>query len=619
MKETIIIVEPGFQSSKAYLVEQLKQNTDYHFIYAQGLAFMDYSWLEEKYSIKGFVFDYQSHHDLTQQTKQYASKYQLKICGALCWVETSVGFCNQLQMDLQLPSISQDPQASYRHKGLVREKIQSSFSHYNPNFYYFSDASPTYDELKEKNLAFPFIIKPAQMMASLGVQIINNEKELFGAIQELRTIDFHEENLRKIYGNITQDIVVEEIIYGNEYSVESMVLNGKTHVIGITDKKTHCTNELSDTFPTNIQNEKILEAIQNFAQACHTTLKIQNSWTHIEFKLVNEMPVLIEVNARIAGDYMPELINRTLINENIGELLIHTALGKPLKDGDIELNGRWTGEFLTNPYEGRVFDLDLEKAQQNQLTLLVGNKEVLWTNESNEQPRIAQRISSFNQKLDDFSFSVQKYISKTTTRTKDQIAVFQALESDVDILSNIEDGSWLKKQAASKETIRERLKIKPDNFLIAYSRNKGKPVGFIYSVPCNQSQAMKKHKWHHYACIDYAKKTLSNFDSRYIVSISVLPDAPIGTAVEIIRAAKIFYKEEAIKSIFYGIRIPNFAYWHELGISIDQYHSGLKISKYNEYGYRAATSSGATDLGLLKDYYDDPESMNFGIMFENKL
>src|SRR5574344_897577 len=108
---------------------------------------------------------------------------------------------------------------------------------------------------------YPVIVKPRDNSGSRGVKICNNKEELKEAISEA------------IQYSHKDSVLVEEVIEGPEYSIESLHYDGKSEVIQFTEKKTTpypYNVELGHKQPanlTNVQRNQICEIISKIGKA----------------------------------------------------------------------------------------------------------------------------------------------------------------------------------------------------------------------------------------------------------------------------------------------------------------------------------------------------------------
>ena len=156
----------------------------------------------------------------------------------------------------------------------------------------------TYQELLEviDKVGEKFVLKPTDNAASRGVICVdkNNEpdyKSLF---------DYCIKNSRAGFA------LVEEYMDGPEVSVEAFSIGGQPHVITITDKlvtELPFFVELGHTEPSRLPNE-VQKEIRRVA--CHAirAIGVINGPTHTELKVTSSGVKVVEIAARLGGDFI---------------------------------------------------------------------------------------------------------------------------------------------------------------------------------------------------------------------------------------------------------------------------------------------------------------------------
>ncbi len=142
------------------------------------------------------------------------------------------------------------------------------------------------------------IVKPSDNAGSRGVTLLEGGEKT-------------EEELRRAYdyskGNSRNGIVMgEEFMSGAEVSVQAMTVNGKTEIISITDK--YITQppyfvEIAHSEPSRLGGE-IQERIREVALQAIRAIRLQNGPSHTEIKVTEEGPKVVEIAARLGGDFI---------------------------------------------------------------------------------------------------------------------------------------------------------------------------------------------------------------------------------------------------------------------------------------------------------------------------
>ncbi len=101
-------------------------------------------------------------------------------------------------------------------------------------------------------------------------------------------------------------VMVEEFMQGPEVSVEIMVIEGEPHILAITDK--YITPppyfvELAHCEPSRLDTE-IQERIREVAAQAVRAVGIENAPAHVEIKVTEEGPKIVELAARLGGDFI---------------------------------------------------------------------------------------------------------------------------------------------------------------------------------------------------------------------------------------------------------------------------------------------------------------------------
>lgn len=170
-------------------------------------------------------------------------------------------------------------------------------------------------------LKFPVVLKPVDSSASRGVIKINEINDLFCAYDQAM-------NFSK-----SGKVIIEEFIEGPEYSVECITQNGKTYCIAITEKTTAGEPyfvEERHVIPANLtetQEELIIGHVISVIEA----IGLDNSASHTEIKLTSKGPRIIEIGARLGGDYITSDLVPLSTGVNMLDNIIRLALSQPLK------------------------------------------------------------------------------------------------------------------------------------------------------------------------------------------------------------------------------------------------------------------------------------------------
>lgn len=151
-----------------------------------------------------------------------------------------------------------------------------------------------------ESIGFPVVLKPVNGSGSVGVRICGSAAE---AVCHLTVIGH---GARQNRGSRRFTVLVEEFIAGPEYSVE--VFHGA--VVGVTAKHVSAPPYAVETghdYPANLPPDE-RAVIGDAAIQAITELGLTWGPAHVELRVSSDGPRLIEVNPRLAGGFIPELV-----------------------------------------------------------------------------------------------------------------------------------------------------------------------------------------------------------------------------------------------------------------------------------------------------------------------
>ncbi|GAA3465022.1 ATP-grasp domain-containing protein [Saccharothrix longispora] len=155
------------------------------------------------------------------------------------------------------------------------------------------------------DLGYPLVVKPVDLCAGMHVRRVADEAELREAFAALEAFPVNARNQPRV-----RTVLLEELLTGPEVSVETVTVDGVTHVVGVTDKSVAGEPwfvESGHMFPAELPTDGA-EAV---AVAAIAALGLDRGVAHTEVKLTSDGPKLIEVNPRPAGNQITELVRRT--------------------------------------------------------------------------------------------------------------------------------------------------------------------------------------------------------------------------------------------------------------------------------------------------------------------
>jgi carbamoyl-phosphate synthase large subunit len=187
-------------------------------------------------------------------------------------------------------------------------------------------------------IAFPAIVKPVDSSASRGVSRVDSASELEAAYSLARSFSRN--------GNV----LIEEFITGPEYSVEVLIQDSVIHIVTITEKTIS-----GDGHRFFVENRHIVpaplseddsHAIRDTVRKAVTAAGLNNCASHTEVKLSPKGPVIVEIAARLGGDFITSDLVPLATGVSMLENIIKIALGEPFHPQP--LYNRFSGiQFVT--------------------------------------------------------------------------------------------------------------------------------------------------------------------------------------------------------------------------------------------------------------------------------
>ena len=198
------------------------------------------------------------------------------------------------------------------------EMILAFREHGVPSPWFFVADSPEELVSHEAELTYPCIIKPTDNAGSHGVAEVFSFKELMDNYEYAHSCSRHGR------------VIVEEYLDGPEVSVEVMAIGGKVQVLQITDKLTtgapHFV-EMGHSQPSMLP-APIQEAIREVAVSACRAVGIDKGPAHIEMKVTDRGPVMIELGARMGGDNITTHLVPLSTGIDMVEATIRIAMGE---------------------------------------------------------------------------------------------------------------------------------------------------------------------------------------------------------------------------------------------------------------------------------------------------
>lgn len=255
--------------------------------------------------------------------------------------EVSMNVMGRINDELGLSGITREQAIRATNKHLMREAFEKGKAP-SPKSILTESAEDAWEHL-QKDFTTDGILKPSRNSGSRGIAKV--------------TCDMPKEDFEKAYYIALEEsrdksVLIEQFIEGPEFSIEIIVWNGKVNVLTVTDKKTteapHFV-ELGHSQPSCFSEEDV-ENLKAAAVAGVKALGVNNCACHAEAKLMDGKAYLMEIGARLGGDFISTELTHLSTGIDMVAAAINCALGiEPCLEPTEEKHGVCIRYFCPKP------------------------------------------------------------------------------------------------------------------------------------------------------------------------------------------------------------------------------------------------------------------------------
>lgn len=232
--------------------------------------------------------------------------------------EVSMAVMGRINDELGLSGICREQAICATNKHLMRKAFEKGNAP-SPKSILAQDAEDAWSRLQNE-FDTDAILKPSRNSGSRGIAKVSRDMDK-GAFNRA-----YDEALRE---SRDHSVLIEQFIEGPEFSIEMIVWQGEIHVLTVTDKKTtgapHFV-ELGHNQPSCFSDAEV-ETLKAAAVAGVRALGVNNCACHAEAKLMNGKAYLMEVGARLGGDFISTELTHLSTGIDMVAAAIDVALG----------------------------------------------------------------------------------------------------------------------------------------------------------------------------------------------------------------------------------------------------------------------------------------------------
>lgn len=232
--------------------------------------------------------------------------------------EVSMNVMGRINDELGLHGITKEQAVRATNKHLMRQAFEKGNAP-SPKSILTESAEDAWWHLR-RDFSTDGILKPSRNSGSRGIAKVSRDmdKDDFVKAYEIALVESRDKS-----------VLLEQFIDGPEFSVEIIVWKRHVNVLTVTDKKTtgapHFV-ELGHNQPSCYSRGEV-EIIKSAAIAGVMALGVNNCACHAEVKLMNGKAYLMEIGARLGGDFISTELTHLSTGIDMVAAAINVALG----------------------------------------------------------------------------------------------------------------------------------------------------------------------------------------------------------------------------------------------------------------------------------------------------
>lgn len=237
--------------------------------------------------------------------KEFAA--ERPVAGVMTYMEPNVELAARLAQNLGLPGLTPEAAIACRDKAETR-RLLSLHRVPSARFWYAEREQDAVGFAHQ--LGFPVVVKPRGLGGSAGVRLADTPAAVRAAFRTAAGATILGLSAASLPG-----CLVEEYLDGEEISAETVVVGpGQASIVAVTRKVLGPEPTFLETGHSVRADDPLLRdpALQDVVRRAVDALGITCGLFHIELRLTDRGPRVIEVNARLGGDLIPRLVELAL-------------------------------------------------------------------------------------------------------------------------------------------------------------------------------------------------------------------------------------------------------------------------------------------------------------------
>lgn len=282
------------------------------------------------------ALDYRDHNRALKAIERYAAQHPLR--AVLGMDDSGVVLAARAAAALGLPHNAPDAAEAAADKGRMRQRFAAAGVP-SPRFHVSSliaDPEDVLEQIGEKGIGFPCVLKPTRLSASKGVMRADDPQQFVERFRRLQAICAKAG---------CDEFIVETFFPGAEVALEGLLDGGRLHVLALFDKPDPLDGPFFEetiyVTPSRLPTATQQTIIRTTEQACaalglregpiHAELRVGDPAASLPAPFERGSVMVVEVAARSIGGLCSRVLRFAQSKEmTLEELILRQACGLPL-------------------------------------------------------------------------------------------------------------------------------------------------------------------------------------------------------------------------------------------------------------------------------------------------
>jgi biotin carboxylase len=308
----VLVIGCGRRRYREYLLESAASR---HPLWL--LDSSEITW-QSKYVRGGTVVDVLDRGALVAAARELASTTRVR--GVFSWDEMLIVNTAHVAAELGLPGAGINGVEGCRDKARNR-RVLAAAGIAQPQFAFVTNGAEA--TAAAQRIGYPVVVKPRGLGASIGVVLATSADQVREAFRAAEAVS------RLAAPAYEGSALIEEYLTGPEFCIDGAVTDGRYTPLYLAHKMVGMhpwfeeTGHIVNAADELLSDPRLLATLD----LAHEAIEFRNGITHTELKLTERGPVIVEINGRLGGDFIP-LLARYASGIEPGAVAVDVAMGR---------------------------------------------------------------------------------------------------------------------------------------------------------------------------------------------------------------------------------------------------------------------------------------------------